>query len=141
MTLEEYDTIKKNYIQGIKKKNKNDGRQMIRAANNASELQKKLAARKKLKEKKKLQEKKELQVKKKKNKDPSLRPFKDFGEDEKMAAIEDLLVNPITSETLLKKYKTSVQTFRFILREKGLNPAPSDPSQMPDYPQYAERRL
>ena len=67
-------------------------------------------------------------------------PFKDFGEDEKMAVIEDLLVNPITSETLLEKYKTSVQTFRFILREKGLNPAPSDPSQMPDYPQYAERK-
>ena len=57
MTLEEYETLRRNYIQGMKKKNKNDARQMIRAANNASELQKKLAVRKKLKEKKKLQEK------------------------------------------------------------------------------------
>ena len=50
MTLEEYETLRRNYIQGMKKKNKNDARQMIRAANNASELQKKLAVRKKLKE-------------------------------------------------------------------------------------------
>ena len=87
------------------------------------------------------EEKEKLQVKKKEKKDPNLRLPKDFGEDEKMVVIQELLVNPIISETLLEKYKTSTQTIRKILREKGLNQAPSDPSQMRDYPQYAERKL
>ena len=79
-------------------------------------------------------------MKKKEKKDPNLKLPKDFGEDEKMVVIQELLVKPI-SETLLEKYKTSNQTIRKILREKGLHPVPSDPSQMPDYPQYAEIKL